>query len=346
MSAGWRSLPDLAGRMLGGGVVDASDEFFGAADNLLTTEPPRFTPHSYGLKGQTYDGWETRRSHSRESGYDYAIVRLGAPGIIRGVVVDTGYFVGNYPTHASVAACAAGGYPDPAELRGAPWTALVPCSPLQGDTCNEFQVDSRHRFTHVRLRIYPDGGVARLRVHGEVVPDPALQPGRTWDLAAMELGAQVVDCSDMFYGAPGNLIAPGPARTMGEGWETSRRRDSGNDWVLLRLATPGRIRLAEFDTSHFKGNAPAAASLGGIDTTSRELSDSGAWFELLPRTRLQPDTRHRFRVYSPRTASHVRLDIFPDGGMARLRLYGKVSRDQVSALTRRLRETQPPAGGS
>jgi allantoicase len=333
----WRMLPDLAGRALGGGVVAASDELFAAADNLVSTEPPRFEPRTFGPKGQVYDGWETRRR--REPGYDHAIVRLGAPGIVRGVVVDTAFFTGNYPPYASVEACAVAGYPSPAELAGTDWLTLVPRSPLRGDTRNEYDVDVPYRFTHVRLRIYPDGGVARLRVHGEVVPDPALLPGLVWDLAALAHGGLVVDCSDMFYGAPGNLIAPGLARTMGEGWETARRRDSGNDWVQLRLAAPGRIRLAELDTSHFKGNAPGAATLRGADARAGELADPAGWFDILPRTRLQPDTSHRFPVGSTRTATHVRLDVFPDGGMARLRLYGEV--EDLAALTERLRASTP-----
>jgi allantoicase len=230
------------------------------------------------------------------------------------------------------------GYPSPAELAGAPWQPLLPRSALRGDTRNEFDVDSRYRFTHVRLGIEPDGGVARLRVHGEVVPDPALLPGRTWELAGLAGGGLVIDCSDRFYGAPGNLIAPGQARTMGEGWETARRRDSGNDWVLVRLAAPGRIRLVELDTSHFKGNAPAAAALRGADPRA----DPSDWFEILPRTRLQPDTVHRFPVRVTRPAALVRLDIFPDGGLARLRLYGKVSRADRAALAHRLRECTPP----
>jgi allantoicase len=327
----WLRLPDLASRPLGGGVVAASDEFFAAADNLVSAEPPRFEPRTFGAKGQVYDGWETRRR--REPGHDHAIVRLGAPGIVHGVVVDTAYFTGNYPPYASLAGYATAGYPSPVELAGADWVTLVPRSPLRGDARNEFDVDDPRRFTHVRLSIYPDGGVARLRVHGEVVLDPALLPGPVWDLAALEHGGRVVDCSDMFYGAPANLIAPGLARTMGEGWETARRRDGGNDWVLLQLAAPGRIRLVELDTSHFKGNAPGAAALHG----TADPGDPAGWFEILPRTALQPDTRHRFPAVSTGTATQVRLDVFPDGGMARLRLFGEVAPEELAALTERLR---------
>jgi allantoicase len=336
----WRLLPDLASRLLGASVVDANDEFFAARDNLVIDAPPSFAAQTFGPKGQVYDGWETRRR--REPGHDYAVVRLGAPGIVRSVVVDTAFFTGNYPPYASVEGVAVDGYPSPAELAAAAWAPLVPKSPLAGDTRNEFEVSDPHRCTHVRLTIYPDGGVARLRVHGEVVPDPTLLPA-VLDLAAMEHGGQVIGCSDMFYGPPHRLIAPGLARVMGEGWETARRRDDGNDWVLVRLAAPGVVHIAELDTSHFKGNAPGAASLRGVDTRVSDVDDPAAWFDLLPRTRLQPDTRHRFPIPpAPPAATHVRLDVFPDGGMARLRLYGAVAGDGRSALAARWQATTRP----
>jgi allantoicase len=330
---------DLAARLLGGGVVDANDEFFAARDNLVTDEPPTFQPGTFGPKGQVYDGWETRRR--REPGHDWAVVRLGAPGIVHGIVVDTSFFTGNYPPYASLEACAVDGYPNPAELTEADWVTLVPRSALAGDTRNAFEVSDRRLFTHVRLSIYPDGGVARLRVHGEVVPDPRLLPDGRMDLAALEHGGRVVGCSNMFYGTPQRLVAPGLARVMGDGWETARRRDDGNDWVLVRLAAPGRVRLAELDTSHFKGNAPGEATLRGIDARGSDLADASAWFDILPRTRLQPDTRHRFPVGDVAAATHVRLDVFPDGGMARLRLHGVLDPDGLAALWRRWTDAHP-----
>jgi len=307
------TLPDLASRIFGGGVVFANDEFFAAADHLVLPAPPTFTPRTFDHKGQVYDGWETRRR--RSPGEDVAIVRLGAPGVIRGVDVDTAFFTGNYPPYASVDGVALAGHPGPEALAGAAWAPLVPKSPLAGDSRNLFAVDDPRRFTHVRLTIYPDGGVARLRVHGEVVPDPALLPAE-FDVAALEHGAQVTGCSDMFYGRPQNMLLPGLAQHMGDGWETSRRRDDGNDWVIVKLAAPAEISLADVDTSHFKGNAPGAARLRGT-------ADSREWFDLLPVTPLLPDTRHRFRVDAGRVATHVRIDIFPDGGLARLRLHGR-----------------------
>jgi allantoicase len=335
------TLPDLASRRLGGGVVWANDELFAAADNLVDPAPPSFQPKSFGPKGQIYDGWETRRR--REPGHDHAIVRLGAPGIVRGVVIDTAHFTGNYPPHASVEGCGVEGYPNPAELAEAPWFPLLPKVSLAGDTRNSFAVEERGRVTHLRLSIYPDGGVARLRAHGEVVADPRPLALLPVDLAALEHGGQVAACSNMFYGSPNNLLMPGLAATMGEGWETARRRDDGNDWVLIRLGVPGRVRLAELDTSHFKGNAPGRAALRGIDVRAGELDDADAWFDLLPRTRVQPDTRHRFATVAAPDATHVRLDVYPDGGMARLRLFGVPSEAELAELAARWFNLLPPS---
>jgi allantoicase len=335
------ALPDLASQRLGGGVVWANDEFFAAADSLVDPAPPVFQPNSFGPKGQIYDGWETRRR--REPGHDHAVVRLGAPGVVRGVIIDTAYFTGNYPPYASVDGCGVDGYPSPAELADEPWFPLLSRVELAGDTRNAFTVDGQQRVTHVRLSIYPDGGVARLRVHGEVVPDPRLLGLTPLDLAAIENGGRVMECSNMFYGSPNNLLMPGLAGTMGEGWETARRRDAGNDWVLVRLAAPGRIRLAELDTSHFKGNAPGHAALRAIDARVGGFDDADAWFDLLPHTRLQPDTRHRFGVPSAPEATHVRLDVFPDGGMARLRLFGVPVEAEIAELALHWFNLLPPA---
>jgi len=335
---------DLASRLLGGGVVAANDEFFAAADNLVTAAAPVFEPRTFGPKGQVYDGWETRRRRpaATDTDHDWAIVRLGAPGIVRGVVVDTAFFTGNYPPFASVEGCGVEGYPSADELMAADWVALLPRSPLNGDSRNAFEVRFDQRHSHVRLSIYPDGGVARLRVHGDVVPDPRLLVGGLVDLAALEYGGLVVGCSNMFYGSPNNLLLPGLASTMGEGWETARRRDAGNDWVTVRLGVPGTLRQVVLDTSHFKGNAPGEATLRATDADGSTLDDPSVWLEVLPRTPLRPDTRHVFRVPAGARATHARLDVFPDGGMARLRLYGEPGPGDLDDLARRWFAALPP----
>jgi allantoicase len=313
-------LPDLASRQLGGAVVWANDELFAERENLIKPGEPTYSTYTFGHKGQVYDGWETRRR--REPGHDWALVRLGLPGVVRGVVVDTAFFKGNYPPEVSVEGTAVDGHPSPEVLNDADWVTLVPRSPVRGDHRNPFAVHLDERVTHVRLCQYPDGGVARLRVHGEVVPDPRFLTAGALDLAALENGATVVACSNMFYSSPTNLISPDRARVMGEGWETARRRDDGNDWVEVALAGPGVVRIAELDTSYFVGNAPGWASLRGYDARAGQQPDDAV--ELLPRQRLQPDTRHRFRLPAGSEVTHVRLDVYPDGGMARLRLWGEL----------------------
>jgi len=217
------------------------------------------------------------------------------------------------------------GHPSPDELNAAEWISLVPKTPAKGHFRNVYVVGQPERLTHVRLCQYPDGGVARLRVHGDVVPDPRYLSTGTVDLAALDNGGTISGCSNMFYSSPTNLISPGQARVMGEGWETSRRRDEANDWVEFALAGPGVVRLAELDTSYFLGNAPGWASLRGYDARIANPEESAAWTEILPRERLQPDTRHRFRLPAGIEVTHVRLDVYPDGGMARVRLWGDLS---------------------
>ncbi|HUL24800.1 MAG TPA: allantoicase [Streptosporangiaceae bacterium] len=324
---------NLASRALGASVAAASDEFFGEKENLLRPEPPAHRPRTFGHKGQLVDGWETRRR--RGPGHDYALIRLGAPGVISAVVVDTAHFTGNFPAECSVEACAAEGYPAPADLLGhsASWVEIVPRSPLAGDTGNRFTVADGQRFTHVRLTIYPDGGVARLRVEGEVVPDPRPLAGLPLDLVALENGGIVEAASDRFYSAPENMIGPGRAGGMGDGWETRRRRDAGHDWVLFRLAAAGRISQAVVDTSCFLGNAPASAAVRACDATAAGLEEV-EWFDVLPPVPLQPDTRHVFRAQPAGTApaTHVRLEIHPDGGLARLRLFGELTAEGRARL--------------
>jgi allantoicase len=315
---------DLASRWLGASVMSASDESFGEKENLLTPTPAAFEPGHYGNRGEIVDGWETRRR--REGGHDWAIIRLGAAGIITSVDVDTSFFTGNYPQSVSVEACGCEGYPSPAELAAAsaPWETIVPQSALTGDSHNVFEVTDRRRFTHVRLSALPDGGIARLRVHGEVVPDPRGLEHLTIDLASQEYGGAVVASSDDFYTSAATMNRPDRARTMGEGWETQRRRDAGHDFAIFRLAFAGRLRRVIIDTAHFKYNASAAVALLGCATDQAPDADSPDWLPLLDQARLQPDTRHIYDLAETDPITFVRLDAFPDGGMSRVRLIGAI----------------------
>jgi allantoicase len=247
-------------------------------------------------------------------------------------VVDTAFFKGNYPPEISVEAASAEGYPSPADLVQLPWHQLVTRAAADGDTTNSYPVDDRHRWTHLRLSIYPDGGVARFRAHGEVVPDPAFLTG-TIDLAALENGGRVTGCSNAFYSSPEHLIMPGVARVMSDGWENARRRDDNGDYVEFQLAGAGLIHHAEVDTSYFVGNAPGWVKLSAADGTGT------AWRDLMSRTRVQPDTRHRFLINSAEPATRVRLDALPDGGLSRLRLYGSLTQPARAAAQTRWHTT-------
>ncbi len=341
LDAAFAQLPDLASRVLGGAVVDANDDFY--ADRAALVMPTPAQPRTeFGYRGKVYDGWETRRR--REPGSDYAVIRLGVPGIVRGVVVDTSYFRGNYPPEISVQAAAFEDYPSPAELATAEWTTLVARSAAKGDIANVYDVDDPHRWTHVKLVMHPDGGVARFRVHGQAVVDPRLLQG-TIDLAAQEHGGLLVECSNMFFSSPANLLLPGPARSMGEGWETARRREGGNDWVVTRLTDAARLRDVIFDTSHFLGNAPAQVQISGasIDPDHDDPLDGQAWTPLVARRPVLPDTPHRFRVGPDAPeVTHLRVDIYPDGGFARLRAHGEFTAAGYEAAVRRWLDALPP----
>jgi allantoicase len=322
--------PDLASRDLAGRVVSANDELFAPRQSLNVPTPAVHSVDAFGHLGKVYDGWETRRR--RTPGVDWAIVRLGVPGIVHGVVVDTSFFRGNYPPFVSVEGASVEGYPDDALLETLDWTTLVERSPCAGDTENHYEVASDRRWTHVRLTIHPDGGVARFRVHGEVVLDPRFLT-TTVDLLALENGGRLLATSDAFYASPENLIRPGRARTTGEGWENARRRGPGNDWASFTLAARGVPTLVEVDTSYFIGNAPGSVRVQAADASAGEVDD-GSWWDVVPQTPVLVDTRHQLLVGNRRPATHLRLDVYPDGGLTRLRCFGEIDateRDQLHA---------------
>ncbi len=324
--AKFTDLIDLASERLGGTVLISNDEFFAPKEAMLKPGAPEWRADAYTERGKWMDGWETRRR--RTPGHDWAIIRLGAPGVVRGVVIDTTWFTGNYPESASIDAASVEATPSAEWLAGSEvrWETLLEKTELKGNTANELQVDNGRRFTHLRLNIFPDGGVARLRVFGEVIPSETELRGREIDLAAMENGGYVVSCSDMHYGHRQNLILPGRSTHMGDGWETKRRRGPGNDWSIVRLAQRGTIDRVELDTDHFKGNAPGSCMIEScdiVDIGGKFDADKANWSPLIPESPIQPHSRHHFDVAEPRTVTHVRLNIYPDGGVARLRLFGR-----------------------
>jgi len=331
---------DLVSERVGGAALVATDEFFAEKENLVRATDAVWADGRYTDRGKWMDGWESRRK--RVSGHDWCILKLGLPGAIRLVEVDTKFFRGNFPEACSLEAAALEGDPTPAEVAadGLAWTEILPRAELHGHARNFFETGDARRWTHVRLRIFPDGGVARLRLHGTVMPDwrrVLRQQGGSLDLAAVENGGRVLGANNDYFGKCGNMIVPGRAVNMGDGWETRRKRPpTGSDWAVVRLAAPGEIQSIEVDTNHFKGNFPDACLIEG-GTEASDLStdplksmpegEAAGWTVVVPRTSLRAHARRVFtdEIQARGPFTHLRVHMFPDGGISRLRVHGTVS---------------------
>jgi allantoicase len=325
----WAQMLNLAAEKLGAVVLYATDDFFAEKENLIKPGRGIFIHDKYTDRGKWMDGWESRRK--RVLGHDWCILALGAPGLIHGVDIDTNFFLGNHPPHASIEACNA---PQGILLEDlhedAMWTEILPKSPLNPGSQHYYAIEDKRIWTHLKLHIYPDGGVARLKVYGEVFKDWSLvADDERIDLAAAKNGAKVLACNDMFFSSKDNLIMPNRGVNMGDGWETKRNRTPGNvDWVVLKLGHRGWIDDVLVDTCHFKGNYPDRCSLEGCNLAEGEAWESAVWTEFLPQTKLQADHEHVFKAeltgHGPFT--HVRMKIYPDGGISRLRIFGRASK--------------------
>ena len=320
MSNPFRAWIQLEQPRLGTRVVYANDEFFGAKERLIDTAGPVYIDGKYDDHGKWMDGWESRRK--REPGHDYCVVKLGVPGRLQGVDIDTSYFTGNFPPEASLDAVWS-----EEEQPEEGWEEILPRVALNGDSHHFLGIEDDRVFTHVRLNIYPDGGVARLRLYGEVVP-VFEHPDDVVDLFALRNGGRALLASDEHWGSIHHLNLPGPSVNMGDGWETARRRVPGNDWVILKLGAPGSICRVEIDTAHFKGNYPDRASVeaGHFASETAALDGGATWRTLLPEVKLSMDQHHYFEaeLADPGPVTHARLSIYPDGGVSRLRLFGRV----------------------
>jgi allantoicase len=305
---------------LGTRVTYANDEFFAAKERLIDPGDPVFIADKYDENGKWMDGWESRRK--RESGNDYCIIRLGVPGVLCGVDIDTSHFTGNYPPAASIDACVSDD-----DVPAGGWTEILGRTELQGDAHHYLAIDDDSVWTHVRLNIYPDGGVARLRLFGQVRPEFGTL-AMSIDLLALENGGRAIACSDEHFGSMHNLNVPGRGVNMGDGWETARRRGPGNDWVIFELGHAGAIDRIEVDTAHFKGNYPDRVSFDAALFASADeaTNDCSAWQTLLPESKLEMDKQHFFEseLNELGPVSHVRMLIFPDGGVSRVRLFGHI----------------------
>ncbi|MCL6692564.1 allantoicase [Pseudomonas sp. R3.Fl] len=327
-NAPFEKFVNLADERLGSKVISVTDEWFAAASRMLQPTPAVWKEGVFDDNGKWMDGWESRRK--RFEGYDHAVIRLGVPGSIKGVDIDTSFFTGNFPPSASIDGCfVAEGEPND----DTQWTEVLSSVELQGNSHHYHEISDERPYTHLRLNIYPDGGVARLRVYGIPFRDWAQQnPDEQVDLAAALNGGRALACSDEHFGRMSNILNPGRGVNMGDGWETGRRRTPGNDWVIVALGHAGIVEKIVVDTLHFKGNYPESCNIqaafvkGGTD--SQIATQSLYWRELLPSQKLQMHNEHTFieQIKELGPITHVRLNIFPDGGVSRLRLFGKVAK--------------------
>ncbi len=326
----FEKLVDLASERMGAAVIYATDDFFAAKENLLHPGRGEFIAGKYTENGKWMDGWESRRK--RTPGHDWAIIRLAMPGVVRGLDVDTNHFLGNAPKAVSFEALSVEGYVPTSQLvASTEWKPLVPETSVNPGSQNLIAVNGGSPITHLKFHIYPDGGVARLRVYGEVVPNwtQLLSEHRVLDLAAVEHGGLPILASDEFFSDKRNLVLPGRSKDMGDGWETKRRRGPGHDWVVVKLGRGGTVSRLVLETTHFKGNYPDRCMVEGVHAPGLEgkpeAVSAAAWKPLLPETRMESHTSHVFsdgQLASLGEITHVRLNIYPDGGVARMRVFG------------------------
>ena len=323
-------ITDLAAERLGGKVLYATDDFFAEKENLLKPTRGIFITDKYTDRGKWMDGWESRRK--RVPGHDWAVVQLATPGRIAGFDIDTNFFLGNHPPHASIEAVYMNGADPVKDWDDIEWKEILTKSPLDAGSQNFYECNNNELFTHIRLHIYPDGGVARLRVYGEVFKNwDAVADDEVIDLAAAINGGKAIACNDMFFSAMSNLIMPGRGVNMGDGWETKRNRTPGNrDWVILRMAHAGTVNQIVVDTCHFKGNYPDTCSIEGCVAANDDdvINDKISWQMILPAQKLSADNEHEYvkEIGKHDAITHVRLNIFPDGGISRLRLFGTINK--------------------
>ena len=321
------SLTDLAAERLGGKVIYATDDFFAEKENLIKPGRGIFIADKYTDKGKWMDGWESRRK--RVSGHDWCVVQLATTGKIAGFDIDTNFFLGNHPPFASIEAALIDDASSIENWDEILWKEILPKSPLDAGSQNFYECSSNKIFSHIRLHIYPDGGVARLKIFGEVHKNWNDVSEEEIDLAAAINGGKAIACNDMFFSSMNHLIMPGKALNMGDGWETKRSRIPNNrDWVILKLAHAGTIERIIVDTHHFKGNYPDSCSIEACFSEYDEavIDNPVQWHTVLPAQKLCADNEHEFKkeILEHQKISHVRLNIFPDGGISRLRLFGKI----------------------
>jgi len=317
---------NLAEPRLGSKVIFKTDDFFASANRIINSDPPIFKEGVFDKHGKWMDGWETRRR--RRKGFDYLIIKLGKPGKIFNVDIDTTHFLGNQPTHASLQACYNNKKKPNNKSR---WITILNKKKLGSNKNHNFNIKNKSIFTHIKLNIYPDGGVARLRIFGEIEMKNVNFGSKMINLCSMLNGASIIGCNNEHFGRAENILAPGKGKNMGDGWETRRSRGKNFDWLIIKFGRPGKINKIEIDTHHFKGNYPDSCSVQAA-YISKKISNnsivrkSNKWKLLLNKAKLNANKKHSFnsKTMQKNKINFIRINIYPDGGISRIRAFGKV----------------------
>jgi allantoicase len=317
---------NLAEPRLGSKVIFKTDDFFASANRIINPNPPIFKEGVFDKHGKWMDGWETRRRRRRK-GFDYLIIKLGKPGKIFNVDVDTAHFSGNQPTYTSLEACHSNKKPN----NKSKWITILNKKKLGPNKNHNFKIKNKSIFTHVKLNIYPDGGIARLRIYGEVEMKKVNFGNKIINLSSMLNGASIIGCNNEHFGKAENTLAPGKGKNMGDGWETRRSRGKNFDWLIIKLGRTGTINRIEIDTHHFKGNYPDMCSVQATYVPNKisnysVVKKSNKWKSLLNKVKLKANKKHSFnnKTMQKNKINYIKINIYPDGGISRIRTFGKV----------------------
>jgi allantoicase len=314
---------NLADPRIGSKIIFKTDDFFAAAHRILNIDAPVFKDGLFDKHGKWMDGWESRRRRSK--GFDYLILKLGKPGRIFDVDIDTTHFNGNQPTHASVEGCFSRSKPN----KKTKWTHLLGKKKLGPNKNHSFKSQNKSVFNYIKLNIFPDGGVARLRLYGKIEMEKSIFRNNNINLTSVLNGASIVGCNNEHFGRAENVIAPGKGKNMGDGWETRRSRGKNYDWLIIKFGKPGLIKKLEVDTHHFKGNYPDTCSIQTANI-SKNLSNkliannSKNWKFILKKSKLSANKKHIFKKFLVKRdkENYLRINIHPDGGISRIRAFG------------------------
>ena len=315
-------LIDLAQPRLGTKVIYKTDDFFASANRIISPTIPVFKEGVFDKHGKWMDGWESRRK--RTPGHDYIILKLGKPGKISKINVDTSHFNGNQPEMISVE----GANSNSSKINQLKWQTLLTKKKTKANNKHFFKISNRKIFTHIKFNIFPDGGVARLKLYGSIAKSNQFS-NKKINLASLLDGASVIACNNEHFGKAENILAPGKAKNMGDGWETRRRRHKGHDWLILNSIDGNSVDKIEISTHHFKGNFPSHCSLQATFLSSKNskriLNSSNKWKYLLKNTKLSANKTHIFKnsLMKKEKINHIKINIFPDGGISRFRIFGK-----------------------